>query len=51
MVQKKIWSSITFFPLLVMFFLSRLAETNRAPFDAQVNFIALVPVLFETINI
>ncbi|KAK8934168.1 NADH-ubiquinone oxidoreductase chain 1 [Platanthera zijinensis] len=33
MAQKKIWSGIPLFPVFVMLFLSRLAETNRAPSD------------------
>jgi NADH:ubiquinone oxidoreductase subunit H len=33
MAQKQIWSSIPLFPVLVMFFISRLTETNRAPLD------------------
>jgi NADH:ubiquinone oxidoreductase subunit H len=33
MAQKQIWFAIPLAPLLVMFFISCLAETNRAPFD------------------
>lgn len=33
MAQKQIWSGIPLFPVLVMFLIPCLAETNRAPFD------------------
>ncbi len=33
MAQKGFWFAIPLFPLMIMFFISTLAETNRAPFD------------------